>query len=60
MYSPIHYDYSFLAQFALVIGKENAKKLFFMWPPNENNLRYMAHRARGETPLGWENSPISI
>lgn len=57
MYTPIHYDFTFLAQFTLVIAKGTAKKLFFMWPANENNLLFLRRRARGETPVGWEDGP---
>ena len=55
MYTPIHFDFTFLAQFTLVIAKGAAKKLFLMWPANENNLSFMHRRARGETPVGWED-----
>ena len=60
MYTAIHYDYTFLAQFTLVIAKNKAKKLFLMWPPNENNMSFMRRRARGETPIGWEDRSILI
>lgn len=57
-YAAIHYDFSLLAQFTGFIGRDGAKKLFFMWPANENNLKFMHRRARGETPLGWEERSI--
>jgi len=58
MYTALHFDYTFLACLALVIAKGRGRKLFLFWPPNDNNLRYMARRARGETSLGWEDRAI--
>lgn len=55
MYTALHYDYTFLACLALVIAKDRGRKLFLLWPPNDNNLHYMARRARGETSFGWED-----
>ena len=55
-YTPFHYDYTFLAHLAYVVGKNGAKKLFFIWPPNENNLSFIKARARGESTEGWEDS----
>ena len=43
-----------------VIARASGKKLFLMWPANEHNLAFMRRRARGETPIGWEDGPISI
>ena len=59
-YTPIHYDYTLLAQFTRVIARATGKKLFLMWPANEHNLAFMRRRARGETPIGWEDGQISI
>ena len=59
-YTPIHFDYTFLARFTRVIARGTGKKLFFMWPANEHNLAFIPRRARGETPIGWEDGPISI
>jgi hypothetical protein len=57
-YTALHYDYTFLASLVLVVAKDGGKKLFLMWPPNENNMRLMKRRARGETPFGWEDCNI--